>query len=176
MRDPLVEPCRRHRAAQLLEHRAVGPAALHEGEDHLRVDRHPRLGMLEAVRGEQLLVVVDHTVVDPDDRAVPDRVVVGEEGRMALREIADVNECLDDIVWELDGVEELRRARSLLVEGHRRRAAAVGVTGGVSASLGDTCEKCLRRERPIDARVGREAVSRDSAHQRIRSLESDIVW
>ena len=40
---------------------------LREREDRLRVDGHLRLGPLERVAGEDLLVVQDDPVVDPDD-------------------------------------------------------------------------------------------------------------
>ena len=43
---------------------------------------------------EELLVVRNDPVVDPDDAPVPDRVVVGCDGRVALRVVAHVNERL----------------------------------------------------------------------------------
>src|SRR5204863_7298129 len=46
---------------------------------------------------------------------------------------------------------------------------AVGVPGGVGAALGDRSEECLRRERPVDARLGAQAVSGDSAHNDLGS-------
>ena len=49
---------------------------LHEREDRLGVDRHLRLLAADPVAGEERIVVLDHAVVDPDDSAVPDRVVV----------------------------------------------------------------------------------------------------
>ena len=91
---------------------------------------------------------------------------------MPLGEVTHVDEGFDDVRWKLDRVEELRCPGALLVDGHRGRVPAVGVPGRVCASFSDPCEKRLRRECPIDARIRREAVSRDSAHQRVRS---DIV-
>ena len=55
-----------------------------------------------AVAGEDLLVVDDDPVVDADDRAVPDRVVVGEIGRVALRVVAHVHEDLGRVGGQLD--------------------------------------------------------------------------
>ena len=72
--------------------RALG--VLGEREDRLGVDGHLRLGALEAVAREDLLVVDDDPVVDPDDRAVPDRVVVRLDRGMALRVVAHVDEHL----------------------------------------------------------------------------------
>ena len=71
---------------------AVG--VLREGEDRLGVDGHLRLGPLEAVAREDLLVVQDDPVVDPDDAAVPDRVVVRLDPGMALRVVPHVHERL----------------------------------------------------------------------------------
>ena len=45
-------------------------ANLHEGEDRLRVDRHLSVLSREAVALEQLIVVLDETVVDAHDGAV----------------------------------------------------------------------------------------------------------
>jgi len=42
----------------------------------------------------QRVVVEDDPVVDADDRAVADRVVVGLDPRVALRVVADVDERL----------------------------------------------------------------------------------
>ena len=90
--DTLVDPGGRHRAAQLLERRVIRPRQLHEGEDRLGVDGHVGLGPLDRVPGEDLLVVDDDPVVDPDDRAVPDRMVVGENGGVALGVVTHVHQ------------------------------------------------------------------------------------
>ena len=63
-----------------------------EREDRLGVDGHPRLGAGAGVAGEELVVVQDDPVVDPDDRAVADGMVVGGDRGMALRVVADVDE------------------------------------------------------------------------------------
>ena len=119
----LVHPRRRHRAVQLLERRrgrCLG--VLREREDRLGVDGHLRLRALEAVAGEDLVVVLDDPVVDPDDGAVPDRVVVRLDRRVALRVVADVDEHLVAAVGNVQLVEQLARAGALLDD--RRRAAS----------------------------------------------------
>ena len=65
---------------------------LGEGEDRLGVDRHLGMGALEAVVGEDLLVVDDDAVVDPDHGAVPDLVVVRLDRGMALGVVTYVHE------------------------------------------------------------------------------------
>ena len=109
-RDPLVDPGGRHRAAQLLERGAVGSRQLHQREDRLGVDRHLGLRPLDAVLGEDLLVVDDDPVVDPDHRAVPDRMIIGEDGGVALGVVAHVHEHVRRVSGQLDRVEERRGA------------------------------------------------------------------
>ena len=94
--------------------RAVG--ALGEREDRLGVDGHLRLGALEAVLLHQLVVVEDDPVVDADDGAVADRMVVGLDPRMALRVVADVEERLGRVRREQDLLEERAGAGALLVD------------------------------------------------------------
>ena len=55
---------------------------------------------------EELVVVEDDPVVDPDDRAVPDRMVVGSDRRVALRVVAHVHEQLVGAVRHRDALEE----------------------------------------------------------------------
>ncbi len=118
---------------------------------------------LEAVTREDLLVVDDDPVVDPDDAAVPDRVVVREDRRVALREVPDVDEHLAGRVGDGHAVEEAARSRPLLV--HRNPVArAERVAGGVGAALGDPREEGLRGQRPAHPRTGAEAVASDAAH------------
>jgi hypothetical protein len=88
---------------------------LDEGEDRFGVDRHLGLVALEAVLGEDLLVVGDDPVVDPDDAAVANRVVVGGQGGVPLRVVPDVHEELGGGLWDTDEVEELTRPGALLV-------------------------------------------------------------
>ena len=88
---------------------------LHEREDCLGVDGHPRRGPLETVLREDLLVVLDDPVVDPDDRAVADRMVVRIQRRMALGVVADVHEYLGRALRDRDLVEQLARAGAALV-------------------------------------------------------------
>jgi hypothetical protein len=66
------------------------------------------------VRCEQLVVIGDRAVVDPDDRSVADRMVVGQDTRMTLCVVTDVHEELCGGLGHLDAVEELARARALL--------------------------------------------------------------
>jgi hypothetical protein len=79
VRNPLVDPGGRHRPVQLLEGKCAVPLGLHESEDDLRIDGHVRLGTLKAALGEEFLVVLDDAVVDPDDRAMANGMVVGRE-------------------------------------------------------------------------------------------------
>ena len=102
--DALVEPGGRHRAVQALERLGAIALPLDEGEDRLGVDGHIRLRPLEAVVGEDLLVVGDDAVVDPDDASVPDGVVVGREGGVALGVIPYVHELLSRGVGDAHGV------------------------------------------------------------------------
>src|SRR5205085_10969568 len=88
----LVEPGAGHRAAQLLKRTGASLRVLGEREDRLGVDGHLGLGALDAVAVEDLLVVEDDPVVDADDGAVADRVVVRLDRRVALRIVADVEQ------------------------------------------------------------------------------------
>ena len=171
----IVEPRRRHGAAQLLERRAVGAAPVHERKDRLGIDRHPGLGALDPVALEDLLVVRDPTVVDADDCPVPDRMVVGEQGGVALRELAHVDERLGGVVWQLDAVEERRCPRPLLVDMHAAVSSAVRVSDGIGTTLGDPGEQGLRGQRPINRRGGVDAEAGNSTHQRVRSPRSDMA-
>ena len=158
-----VDPRGGHRAAQLLQRLRAAVGQLGEREDRLGVDRHPRRGALEAVVGEDFLVVQDDPVVDPDDRAVPDRVVVGLDHGMALGVVAHVDEHLARVLRDLDAVEELARAGALLVDVNVA-AVPIRVPDRVGAALGDTGQQSLSSERPIDLAFGTQAVSGDSAH------------
>ena len=133
------------------------------------------LGPLDRVPGEDLLVVDDDPVVDPDDRAVPDRVVVGENGGVALGVVTHVHQGLGRVGGQLDRVEQCRRAGALLVNRHVRASAAVGVADRVCAALGDPREQRLGCQGAIDGGGSVEAVSGYSAHQRIRSPRSDMT-
>ena len=155
----------------------IGRGQLDEREDRLGVDGHLGLGAPDRVLGEDLLVVDDDPVVDPDDGAVPDRVVVREERGVALGVVAHVHQRLRRV----GRGARLRRAAP------SRRSAACGSTR--------SGRRCGRRSRPRLRRAPRcrpaapappacgrrssrcvEAVSRDSAHQRIRSPRSDIDY
>src|SRR5512133_1194323 len=162
-----VEPGGRHRDDQSLERvGGASPRLLGEREDQLGVDGHAGLGTRDAVGCEELVVIGDRAVVDPDDRSVPDRVVVGQDTRMALCVVPDVHEELCSGLGHLDAVEELARARALLVH-HDLRVAAVGEAHRVRPALGDACEQCAGGHRPIDGALEREAVSGDPAHDPI---------
>ena len=119
----------------------------------------------QAMRGEQLVVVQDDPVVDPDDRPVPNRVVVGRDRRVALRVVADVDEQLGRRLRHRDPLEQLAGGRALLRDdGIGVLGAAVGVADGVGAALGDACEQGLSRERPVDGAARGKAVAGNPAH------------
>jgi hypothetical protein len=80
----------------------------------------------DAIGCEQVVVVCDRAVVDPDDRSVADRMVVGEDTRVTLRVVPDVHEELCGGLGHLDAVEQLACACALLVHRDRRVVAAVG--------------------------------------------------
>ena len=84
--------------------------ALGEREDDLGVDGRVGLGAGDPVLREELVVVLDDPVVDPDDRAVPDRVVVRGEARMTLRVVADVDEELGRVLGHADPLEQRGRS------------------------------------------------------------------
>ena len=90
----LVEPGARHRADERLERARLVPGVRGEREDRLGVDGHLRLRAGAAERGEELVVVDDDPVVDPDHRPVAHGVVVGGDRRMTLGVVADVDEQL----------------------------------------------------------------------------------
>ena len=142
----------------------TGPA-MDEREDRLGVDRHLGLCACEAGPREDLLVVLDDPVVDADDRAVPDRVVVGADPRMALRVVAHMDENLVRDCRYGNVVEDGARSGALLVHGHAARGVAVRVADCICATLGDSCKERLRAERTIDLGSMVDAVSRDAAHR-----------
>ena len=120
---------------------------------------------VEAVAGEDLFVVDDDPVVDPDHGAVPDRMVVRLDRRMALRVVADVHEHLASpprAHAAPRGATVAPERRLWTV--HRLIGAAKGVADRVGAPLGDSGEQGLRRERLVDVRGGIEAISGDSTH------------
>ena len=101
-------------------------------------------------------------------------MVVGGDPWMALGVVADVDEHLDRVGRDLNLVEELAGAGALLVAANARvTRAAIGVSDCVGAALGDRCEKSLRGERPVDARLVAQAVSRNSAHEDLVTAPSD---
>ena len=163
--DAGVEPGGGERAVEALEHAGIVPRVRGEREDRLGVDGHPRLGARAGVGGEQLVVVQDDPVVDPDHRPVADGMVVGRDRGMALRVVADVDEQLGRRLRHGDPLEQLARRRPLLRDdriGVLR--APVGVADGVGASLGDPCEQGLSRERPVNGAARGKAVAGYAAH------------
>src|SRR5439155_26344277 len=92
-----VEPGGGHGATELLEAEPPAAGRLGDGEDDLRVHGQPRIGMGESVAGHQLVVVEDRSVVNADDRAVADGMVVGSNLRMSLRVVAHVEEDLPNV-------------------------------------------------------------------------------
>ena len=122
-----------------------------EREDRLGIDGHARLGARTVVLRQELVVVQDDSVVDPDDRPVADGVVVGGDRRVALGVVADVDQRLRRVARDKDSVEQLARAAALLADRDRSDLGAVRVPDGVSAALGDPGQERLGCERPIDA-------------------------
>ena len=110
----LVQPRARHRAAQALERARVVVRVRRDARRSPRSRPSSRLDAGAGVGGEQLVVVQDDPVVDPDNRAVPDRVVVGGDRRMALRVVAHVHEQLVRVGGHRDALEQLRGGRALL--------------------------------------------------------------
>ena len=149
---------------QFLEGRRRVAGLLGEREDRLGVDRHLRFVVLEAVAGEELLVVLDDPVVDADDGAVADGVVVGEEGGVALRVVADVEERVHRVHGDVHDLEERARAGALLVHDDGLAGPAVGVPGRVGAALGNRGEECPAGQRPVDPARCAQAVSSNAAH------------
>jgi len=134
-------------------------------KDRLGVDGHAVLGPRAVELAEDLVVVDDDSVVDPDHRSMPDRMVVGRDRRVALRVVAHVDEELGRGGGNVDPLQELARGCPLLRHDRVGIAGnAVRVPDRVGSPLGDPGQQRLRGERPIDAATGREAVSGDSAH------------
>ena len=114
---------------------------------------------------EELVVVRDDPVVDADDGAVPDRMVVGGEGGVALRVIPHMEERRARGRRDRDEIEQLAGAGALLVDGYGSVSGPVGVPGRIGASFRDRGEQNLGCERPVDAAFDAKAVSGDSAHR-----------
>ena len=160
----LVEPGGRHRPAELLQHFGRRAVRVDEGEDRLAVDGHVGLVPLEAVPGEDLLVVDDDPVVNAFDGAVPNGMVVGLDARMTLRVVAHVQDRLIGLLRDCEAVEERARSGALLVERQVAGRTAVRIARGVRAALRDAREQGLSRERSVDATRAMKAVSGNSAH------------
>ena len=133
----LVQPGGRHGATELLQGARSALVRLGEREDGLRVDRHLRLGTLEAMQFHQLVVVEDDPVVDADDGAVADRVVVGLDPRVTLRVVTDVDQGLCHALGELHLLEQGAGAGALLVDRDGACPAPVRVPDRVGTALGD---------------------------------------
>jgi hypothetical protein len=170
LRLALVEPGGGHRAVELLERARVAPPLLGEREDRLRVDGHRRVPALPAVAVEELLVVLDDAVVDPDDRAVADRVVVGLDRGVALRVVPHVHEHLAGARRDVHAVEQPARAAALLDDVDPRAYAPEGVSGRIGAAFGDPGQQGLRRQRPVDGRLLTQAVTSDATHTKTLEL------
>ena len=84
---------------------------------------------------------------------------------MALREVADVNQCLPAVGWDVELVEERTRATAQLRHAYGLAGRAMRVPHGVGATLGDTGEERLRGQRPVDGRLRAETESRYAAHE-----------
>ena len=161
--NTLVEPRCRHRAAQRSStrgERSESTSAKIASESTVISG----VARAEAELGEDRIVVRDESVVDADHGAVPDRVVVRLDGRVALRVVADVDERLRRAAGDLHAVEEPGRAAVLLVDVDVGPAVPPCVPDRVGAALGDPGEERLRRERALDAALAAEAISRNAAH------------
>src|SRR5262249_25896594 len=165
----LVEPRGRHRALELLERAGVAHRVGGDREDRLGVDRHLRLRAGAVVGLEQLVVVRDDPVVNPDHRPVADRMVVGRDRRVALRVVPHVHEQLGRLGRHRDAVEEHGGRRPLLDDRHvAAPRQAVGVPDRVGATLGDRGQERLGGEGPLDAGGGGETEARYAAHVVLR--------
>ena len=142
----------------------------HEREDRLGVDRHLGLGALDAIASEKRVVVQHDPVVDADDCAVANGMVVRRDVRVTLREVAHVDQRLPGLLRDGELVEKCARAAAELRHARAALGAAMGVSDGVRAAFGDPREKCLGSECPVDGRLGIEAESGYSAHE----LESRV--
>ena len=111
------------------------------------------LGARDPVLVEELVVVLDDPVVDPDHRAVADRVVVGGEAGVALRVVAHVHEQLRRLLGHADPVEQGGRAGALLVQRDRGAGLPERVADGVGATLGDPGEERAGSDSPLDPAV-----------------------
>jgi len=162
-RIALVDPRGSHRPDELLEHFDASAVRVDEGEDHLGVDGHLGLVPRDAVAGEELVVVRDDPVVDPDDAPVTDGVVVRGDRGMPLRVVAHVDECLPRGRRDDERLEHRAGTGLLLVDG-KRAVPADRVSHRVRAALGDPGQQCLSRKCSIDLRLVADAVACDSAH------------
>ena len=137
---------------------------LRKRENRLRVDGHLGRCAGEAVAGEDLVVVDDDPVVDPDHGPVPDGVVVRLDGRMALRVVTDVHENLRRGRRHMELVQQGGCTRATLVDPDNLIAAAIRIADCIGSPLGDPGQQRLRRERLVDAGGWIETVSGDSTH------------
>ena len=136
----------------------------HEREDRLGVDRHLRLGARDAIASEKRIVVQHDPVVDADDCAMTNGVVVRRDIRVTLREVAYVDQGLPGLRPDSgSSTSALAPPRSFVPraccsprrDGRIRRRRA----------LGDPREECLGSECPVDGRLRIEAESGYSAHE-----------
>ena len=146
----LVEPGGGQRPPELVEAACGAAVGLGQGEDHLGIDGHLRLGALEAITGHQRVVVVDVAVVDPEDGAVADGVVVRIDPRVALGVVADVDQGVAGVLGQCDLLEQGAGAAALLVDDDAAAARPVRVTDRVGTALGNAREQGLGGTRPVD--------------------------
>ena len=92
-------------------------------------------------------------------------VVVRLDVRVALREVAHVDERLRRAGRDGELVQERARTAAQLRHARSTLRAAMGVPDGVRAALGDPGEKRLGSERPVDGRLRIEAESGYAAHE-----------
>ena len=162
---PVRRSMQRGRPAERLKGVRVVAAVRRDREHCFRVDRHPWLNARAPVRGEELVIVDDRSVVDADNRPVPNRMVVRRDRRMPLGVVPHVDEQLRCMIGHRDPIEQHSRRRLLLHDGCTRfLRRAVQVADGVRAALCDPCQERLRRERPRYTATRAKAISGDAAH------------
>ena len=104
---------------------------------------------VDVVAREELLVVDDDPVVDARHVAVADRMVVGDDRRVALRVVAHVDERLRRVAGGRRPSSSSAVAPVCCLCTSSAARAAVRVADGVGAALGDPGEQRLGGERPV---------------------------
>jgi hypothetical protein len=128
---------------------------------------------LEAVHLEDLVVVDDDPVVNPDHLALANWVIVGLDRRMPLGVVAHMDQNLRCVLRNRQLPEQRAGARTALVHNCGPAGRAVGVADGVGTALRDAGKQRLGSECSCDSRTRLEAISSDSAHGLILGTTPD---